>query len=345
MYYKDSTREPWSTVQSVMSLNSQNEWEPQTSSSKVTVGTPLQNKIMINNKQVFIIGNGESRRGIDLAELNQYGKTYGCNALYRDYTPDALIAVDHRMAHQIYWSGYPLDNVCYFRDWNRMPADSYQMLLDPQMITEGSKYDIHTNERQPHHREFVLHGVNKDELDKAEIAVRALDKESDMGLTEDAYESLFDGKVIHSGFYISWVEEKDKVKNTTATGFIPGDTDYGFGSGTLAHLISIIEEEPDEIYLIGIDLYSNYNDRYNNIYKGTSGYMGEGGNSIPPDDWISQHGMVMERYPNVQHYKINEFSLGTDTVNQEIEEWKVLPNLEYLTYAEMFGKLAAGRDN
>ena len=102
---------------------------------------------MINNKQVFVIGNGESRQGIDLAELNQYGKTYGCNALYRDYTPDALIAVDHRMAHQIYWTGYSIDNVCYFRDWNRMPADSYQMLLDPQMITTNCPALKHVNGR------------------------------------------------------------------------------------------------------------------------------------------------------------------------------------------------------
>jgi hypothetical protein len=107
----------------------------------------------------------------------------------------------------------------------------------------------------------------------------------------------------------------------------------------LAHFISIAVEEPDEIYLIGMDLYSNYNDRYNNLYKGTEGYMGEGGNAIPPDNWIAQHGMVMEQFPNVQHYKVNKLSLGSDVINQEIEEWKVLQNLEYLTYAEMIGRL------
>ena len=340
MYYKESTTDHWSTVQNVTNLNSQGDWESQLSSSKVKVGTPPQNQIMINNKTVFIIGNGESRQRIDLAELNQYGRTYGCNALYRDYTPDALIAVDHRMAHQIYWTGYPIDNVCYFRDWNRMPAESYQTILDPKMISERSNYEVHTNERLSHHTEFVVHGINKDELDEAEITVREIDKEN--LLTEDAYKSLFDGEVIHSGFYVSWVEETDKVQSTTAAGLIPGDTDYGFVSGTLAHLISIIEEEPEEIYLIGIDLYSNYNDRYNNMYKGTEGYMGEGGNAVPPDDWIAQHGMVMERFPNVQHYKVNELPLGSDVVNQEVEEWKVLQNLEYLTYAEMFGRLADG---
>ena len=147
---------------------------------------------MINSKTVFIIGNGESRQGIDLAELNQYGKTYGCNALYRDYTPDALIAVDHRMAHQIYWTGYSIDNVCYFRDWNRMPADSYQMLLDPQMITtKGSDYEVYTNDRLPHHKEFVMHGANKDELEKAEQQIKELDP--DKVLTDDAVKALVGG--------------------------------------------------------------------------------------------------------------------------------------------------------
>ena len=40
-------------------------------------------------KRVFCIGNGESRRGVNLDLLRPYGKIYGCNALYRDYKPDA----------------------------------------------------------------------------------------------------------------------------------------------------------------------------------------------------------------------------------------------------------------
>ena len=38
-------------------------------------------------KRVFCIGNGESRKGFDLEKLRPYGKIYGCNALYRDFTP------------------------------------------------------------------------------------------------------------------------------------------------------------------------------------------------------------------------------------------------------------------
>ena len=39
-------------------------------------------------KRVFCLGNGESRKGVNLDILKQHGKIYGCNALYRDYTPD-----------------------------------------------------------------------------------------------------------------------------------------------------------------------------------------------------------------------------------------------------------------
>lgn len=45
----------------------------------------------------FVVGNGTSRRSIDLTKCKQLGKVYGCNALYRDFDPDYLIAVDTKM--------------------------------------------------------------------------------------------------------------------------------------------------------------------------------------------------------------------------------------------------------
>ena len=46
----------------------------------------------------FVIGNGISRRGLDLTQLQPYGKIYGCNALYREFTPDVLVATDKPIA-------------------------------------------------------------------------------------------------------------------------------------------------------------------------------------------------------------------------------------------------------
>jgi hypothetical protein len=54
-----------------------------------------------NQKIAFVIGNGVSRRSIDLQPLRKYGKIYGCNALYREFDPDVLIAVDTKMILEI----------------------------------------------------------------------------------------------------------------------------------------------------------------------------------------------------------------------------------------------------
>ena len=165
MYYKDYTTRDWSIAQSVTNLNSDNEWESQLLYSKEKGGTPLQKPKMINNKQVFIIGNGESRIGFDLEQLRDYGKIYGCNLLCDEFTPDALVAIDERVMHPIYWSGYPLDNVCWFRDWGSpMPGEAYEALTDSSMITgdptvEMSDY-LYSNSRNDS-TEFVMHGTNK----------------------------------------------------------------------------------------------------------------------------------------------------------------------------------------
>ena len=65
---------------------------------------------MVEN--IFCVGNAESRKNIDLEKLRQHGKIYGCNALYRDFTPDVLVAVDMGIMHEIYNSGYAQNNQC-----------------------------------------------------------------------------------------------------------------------------------------------------------------------------------------------------------------------------------------
>jgi len=63
----------------------------------------------------FIIGNGRSRLDIDLESLRGRGMIYGCNALYRDFTPDVLIATDGGIAKEIQESGYAKTNRFYTR--------------------------------------------------------------------------------------------------------------------------------------------------------------------------------------------------------------------------------------
>ncbi len=54
----------------------------------------------------FVLGNGKSRLNIKPHDLKKYGKIYGCNALYREFEPDYLIAVDPKMIVEIEKSGY-----------------------------------------------------------------------------------------------------------------------------------------------------------------------------------------------------------------------------------------------
>ena len=60
-----------------------------------------------NSNRAFIIGNGASRDGFDLEQLRPYGEIYGCNALYRDFEPDWLVAIDQVITEEIQESDFP----------------------------------------------------------------------------------------------------------------------------------------------------------------------------------------------------------------------------------------------
>ena len=356
MYYKEWERSHYSTAQSAMNLNSQNEWEPQASSSREMGGMHLQKPKMINSKQVFIIGNGESRIDFDLERLRSYGKIYGCNLLWKEFTPDVLVAIDERVMHPTYWSGYPIENVCWFRDWRPMPGEAYELLTDSSIISEDPNLDmsdyLFTNSRNDS-TEFVMHGTHKDKAKEVEDMYR--EKDPDNKVDETAWSLVF-----KAGIYTSWLNNKgDKIRNIGAGSFpyeyLEDNTEtfnkfvemggqgvigaLAMNCGPTAQLIASLVEKPEAIYFIGMDIYSN-NDRVNNVYKGQDGYMGHTGNTVPPDEFIGQHRDLFNLFPNIKQFKVNKHPLGTDAINREVPEWKDCSNLEYLTYAEMFGRLA-----
>jgi hypothetical protein len=65
--------------------------------------------------QAFVLGNGISRQGISLLALQERGSVYGCNALYREFVPDVLIATDRPIATAIQESGYSAQHKFYTR--------------------------------------------------------------------------------------------------------------------------------------------------------------------------------------------------------------------------------------
>lgn len=78
------------------------------------------------NDNVYVLGNGSSRENIDPTLLP--GTVIGCNACYRDFTPDVICATDAGIMSDIIESGY--DGQCYFthNSWNLLPEEAYDSL-------------------------------------------------------------------------------------------------------------------------------------------------------------------------------------------------------------------------
>jgi hypothetical protein len=73
---------------------------------------------IVNNQRfgqrAVVIGNGISRKDFNLNIIkNKKVQTYGCNALYRDFEPDFLVAVGKEIAKEIRIQGYASTHVVY----------------------------------------------------------------------------------------------------------------------------------------------------------------------------------------------------------------------------------------
>ena len=79
-------------------------------------------------KVAFVLGNGESRKGIDINELKEKGTVYACNGVYRTHQPDYLIAVDPKMVLEIAESDYVVHNKVW-SNYNVQYA-KHQKLMD-----------------------------------------------------------------------------------------------------------------------------------------------------------------------------------------------------------------------
>jgi len=61
----------------------------------------------------FVLGNGESRKGIDINDLKEKGTVFACNGVFRTHQPHFLIAVDPKMILEIAETDYMLHNKVY----------------------------------------------------------------------------------------------------------------------------------------------------------------------------------------------------------------------------------------
>lgn len=63
----------------------------------------------------FVLGNGVSRQQVDLNLLKPFGRVYGCNAIYREFTPDVLISTDLPISTKIQYDGYSQNHTHFTR--------------------------------------------------------------------------------------------------------------------------------------------------------------------------------------------------------------------------------------
>ena len=271
--------------------------------------------------KVFCIGNGESRKGFDLESLRPHGKIYGCNALYRDFTPDVLTSVDQGICHEIYHSGYASKNKVYFRNWTKLPAQNYEMVLYAGLSKDEvrdvkSQWDgLYENERG-NAKEFVMHGSNMAGI----VNIIKRDK------------SKYKEKINKNYAYVSWISDDDK--SNCITDIYENGRDRGWACGATSGYIAVKNEKPTDVYLIGHDLYS-HTTKVNNLYKGTKNYVTEEHHPTPATNWIDQWSILFKENPNVNFHKVNLYNDGRDDVSKEIPEWNNIKNLKYVDYSTL----------
>jgi len=272
-------------------------------------------------KTVFCIGNGQSRSSIDLIKLRPHGKIYGCNALYRDFKPDVLTAVDGPIMHEIYQSGY--DGELWLRDWNPLPGMTYSSVvfanLTPSEIDTAKKnFKIYENKRD-NKEHYVFHGSN---ISGQVGVIRRI----------QGGEQIEKKKINHTGCFVSWV---DIHNDNTHTIKDLGNKDRGWACGASAGWVALNQNKDLEtLYMIGHDLVSD-TDTVNNMYKSTQNYADEKNKPIPSVNWINQWQTLMREFPKVKFVKVNPNGIrGNTPVSSNIEEWntEAKKNLSYMDY-------------
>jgi hypothetical protein len=119
-------------------------------------GTRTENRVFIPNTIVnnahttnaIVIGNGISRAKLNLKKIENHSgghlgkhrlQSYGCNAVYRDMSPDFLISTNNFMVTELVNSGYTKDHVVLSNATNcRMHAGELHLIPYGINISAGA---------------------------------------------------------------------------------------------------------------------------------------------------------------------------------------------------------------
>jgi len=86
----------------------------------------------------FVIGNGSSRKDLDVQQLMDYGLLFGCNWFFKEeFRPHVLVASDEPMTKTILktYSQYPKNN--WFYTWYPKPGSGAKKAKSPEKFAAG----------------------------------------------------------------------------------------------------------------------------------------------------------------------------------------------------------------
>ena len=228
---------------------------------------------LTSGRTAYIIGNGQSRTGLDLNVLD--GDVWGCNALFRDYTPDYLTIVDVSIMGECCESRYPKYNNCYFSgEWeDPLGFEEYNIIKGTMGVPVKEWID-------PSHSKVTMHGKGNGNVGILEMQAIGIEddyKISSVGGPDDDY-LLFE----------NWF------------------------AGTTAAAMASLNHDYDNVVFVGFDSIWNYDStKYNNIYAGSECY----GTEDDPENnrlvetgdqgWISQTDqlkILVDRFQNIDYY-------------------------------------------
>ena len=224
----------------------------------------------------LVYGNGESRPRKPI--LGGDFITWGCNAIYRDFTVDNLVSVDYNMQQEIYESNYAMKNKCWFTDWEVIPSG-----FDPSLLLVNNDAPVYETAKL-NRKSCVVQGKDANMVQKKIEEVLIHNPQLD---PEDFKKKA----MFNVGVYITWVDEyNDKVINI--------DYPKGWSAGNTA-LYLACKHGAEEVYMLGFD-GSSYSEPLNNVYKGSKNYLPADSRGYNTINWDNQFKLVQRDVPDLR---------------------------------------------
>jgi hypothetical protein len=155
---------------------------------------------------ILVIGNGESRKDIDLNRVNL--AKVGCNAIYRDFKVDHLICVDKRMVEEAVRAKYNQHSRIYTReDW----FDSYYVNEKNVRIVPGLPYSSYERWDLPWHWGAGPYAVLLGATKSTTVHLLGFDLHSKDQFTNNIYKdttnyNVADKKAVDPSYWIHQIE-------------------------------------------------------------------------------------------------------------------------------------------